>query len=63
VADKKKISASIDRELAERLEKLTDISGKTFSHFINVLLKRESEFIDRLILKYLKIKEKFGGEE
>lgn len=63
MGNKKKISVTIDEEIVKRLEKVTEISGKTLSHFVNYLLKKESERLDKLILKYVNIKERFGGEE
>lgn len=63
MANKVKVSVSIDKSIGERLVKLSEISGKTISHFVNYLLGKESERLDKLVLKYAEIKEKFGEEE
>jgi len=63
MVDKKKISVTIDLDIEQRLQQLTEISGKTLSHFVNHLLKRETKRLNQLLVKYQKIKDQFGGEE
>ena len=40
------------------MDLVVDSSGKGLSHFVNYLLKKESERLDRLVSKYLKFEEK-----
>jgi hypothetical protein len=59
ISEKEQIAATIDKGLKKKLDDLTRISGYSFSSWLNYLLKKSEELIDKKIRKY----EKIGGQD